>query len=67
MYTQRDDVHSVLNDGKDFKEFCPDWKYANLWQKWTDFGWSQMLYTRFALLMYIYNDLTVHGDPDGGT
>jgi hypothetical protein len=38
MYTQRDDVHSVLNDGKDFKEFCPDWKYANLWQKWTDFG-----------------------------
>ncbi|KAN0128961.1 hypothetical protein V8E53_013223 [Lactarius tabidus] len=35
-----DDVHSVLKDGKDFKEFCPDWKNADIWQEWSKFGYK---------------------------
>ncbi|KAI9433711.1 hypothetical protein H4582DRAFT_2060689 [Lactarius indigo] len=32
------DVNSVLQDGKDFRKFCPDWKSAALWEQWTQFG-----------------------------
>ncbi|KAI9428777.1 hypothetical protein H4582DRAFT_2066492 [Lactarius indigo] len=32
------DVNSVLQDGKDFQKFCPDWKSAALWEQWTQFG-----------------------------
>ncbi|KAN0140679.1 hypothetical protein V8E53_001506 [Lactarius tabidus] len=35
-----DDVHSVLKDGKDFKEFCPDWKNTDIWQEWSKFGYK---------------------------
>ncbi|KAH9038255.1 hypothetical protein EDB85DRAFT_1888104 [Lactarius pseudohatsudake] len=32
------DVNSVLQDGKDFWKFCPDWKSAALWDQWAQFG-----------------------------
>ncbi|KAI9431026.1 hypothetical protein H4582DRAFT_2085700 [Lactarius indigo] len=32
------DVNSILQDGKDFQKFCPDWKSAALWQQWAQFG-----------------------------
>lgn len=32
------DVSSVLQDGKDFRTFCTDWKSAALWEQWTQFG-----------------------------
>ncbi|KAI9434764.1 hypothetical protein H4582DRAFT_2059889 [Lactarius indigo] len=32
------DVKSILQDGKDFRKFCPDWKSAALWQQWAQFG-----------------------------
>ncbi|KAH9009281.1 hypothetical protein EDB84DRAFT_1571316 [Lactarius hengduanensis] len=32
------DVNSVLQDGKDFRKFCPDWKSAALWDQWAQFG-----------------------------
>ncbi|KAI9430115.1 hypothetical protein H4582DRAFT_2087529 [Lactarius indigo] len=32
------DVNSILQDGKDFRKFCPDWKSAALWQQWAQFG-----------------------------
>ncbi|KAI9443892.1 hypothetical protein H4582DRAFT_2053660 [Lactarius indigo] len=28
----------ILQDGKDFRKFCPDWKSAALWQQWAQFG-----------------------------
>ncbi|KAI9434699.1 hypothetical protein H4582DRAFT_2060123 [Lactarius indigo] len=28
----------ILQDGKDFWKFCPDWKSAALWQQWAQFG-----------------------------
>ncbi|KAH9020694.1 hypothetical protein EDB85DRAFT_1896072 [Lactarius pseudohatsudake] len=28
----------VLQDGKDFRKFCPDWKSAALWDQWAQFG-----------------------------
>ncbi|KAN0127804.1 hypothetical protein V8E53_014360 [Lactarius tabidus] len=35
-----DDVHSVLKDGNDFKEFCPDWKNTDIWQEWSKFSYK---------------------------
>ncbi|KAH9163430.1 hypothetical protein EDB89DRAFT_1912659 [Lactarius sanguifluus] len=32
------DVSSVLQDGRDFRTFCTDWKSASLWEQWTQFG-----------------------------
>ncbi|KAH8985347.1 hypothetical protein EDB86DRAFT_2833150 [Lactarius hatsudake] len=32
------DVSSVLEDGKDFQKYCPDWKSAVLWEQWIEFG-----------------------------
>ncbi|KAH9010548.1 hypothetical protein EDB85DRAFT_2161146 [Lactarius pseudohatsudake] len=32
------DVSSVLEDGKDFRKYCPDWKSAALWEQWIEFG-----------------------------
>ncbi|KAH9012464.1 hypothetical protein EDB84DRAFT_1569213 [Lactarius hengduanensis] len=32
------DVSSVLEDGKDFQKYCPDWKSAALWEQWIGFG-----------------------------
>ncbi|KAH8985230.1 hypothetical protein EDB86DRAFT_2833172 [Lactarius hatsudake] len=32
------DVSSVLEDGKDFRKYCPDWKSAVLWEQWIEFG-----------------------------
>ena len=34
----RDDVESVVEDGKSFLRFCPDWQNAVLWQEWKQFG-----------------------------
>ncbi|KAH8983595.1 hypothetical protein EDB86DRAFT_3085260 [Lactarius hatsudake] len=31
-------VSSVLEDGKDFRKYCPDWKSAVLWEQWIEFG-----------------------------
>lgn len=36
--TCSDDVHSVLEDDKDFLDFFPDWKSADLWKQWIEFG-----------------------------
>ncbi|KAH9167727.1 hypothetical protein EDB89DRAFT_1909818 [Lactarius sanguifluus] len=32
------DASSVLQDGRDFRTFCTDWKSAALWEQWTQFG-----------------------------
>ncbi|KAH9001968.1 hypothetical protein EDB86DRAFT_2827429 [Lactarius hatsudake] len=32
------DVSSVLEDGKDFRKYCPDWKSAALWEQWIELG-----------------------------
>ncbi|KAF8263449.1 hypothetical protein EI94DRAFT_1807172 [Lactarius quietus] len=33
-----DDVENILDDGISFLKFCPDWKTAPLWERWTQFG-----------------------------
>ena len=38
MVLFRDDVETLLNDGKSFFKFCPDWKDAVLWQEWIQFS-----------------------------
>ncbi|KAH9007820.1 hypothetical protein EDB85DRAFT_2165197 [Lactarius pseudohatsudake] len=32
------DVSTVLQDGKSFRKYCPDWKSAALWEQWIKFG-----------------------------
>ena len=34
----RDDVETLLNDGKSFFKYCPEWKDAILWQEWVQFS-----------------------------
>ena len=38
MVPFRDDVETLLNDGKSFFKFCPEWKDAVLWQEWVQFS-----------------------------
>jgi len=34
----RDDAEKVINDGKSFLKFCPNWRDAILWEEWRQFG-----------------------------
>jgi hypothetical protein len=34
----RDDVEKVINNGKSFLNFCPQWKDSDLWEQWRQFG-----------------------------
>src|ERR1700735_3732086 len=58
----RDDVESVVDDGKSFLNFCPDWQNAVLWQEWKQFGiecFSQGL----CCFYHHYHILIDHSEP----
>ena len=58
----RDDVESVVEDGKSFLSFCPDWQNAALWQEWKQFGIE--CFTKGQQYFYHhYHILTGHVDP----
>ena len=38
MVLFRDDVETLLNDGKSFFKYCPEWKDTILWQEWVQFS-----------------------------
>jgi hypothetical protein len=55
-------VHAILEDGNDFKEFCPDWRDANIWEEWRKFG-VKCFSEGLKLLMPTYDGLTMRTDP----
>jgi hypothetical protein len=34
----RDDWNTVLDNGRLFSDFCPDWRNAKIWDEWTKYA-----------------------------